>query len=69
MFIPRGMPHTWEGRDGAVRFLVVIAPSGLERFFDSTAAAGGGQADDAFSRFGGDDLKVLGPPLAVTHPL
>jgi quercetin dioxygenase-like cupin family protein len=70
VFIPRGTPHTWEGRgDKAVRFLVVIAPAGLESFFDRTAAAGGGRADDAFSRFGGEDLKVLGPPLAVSHPL
>jgi hypothetical protein len=46
----------------------MVAPAGLEQFFDSTATAGGGQADDAFSRFGGDDLKVLGAPLAVTHP-
>ncbi len=70
VFIPRGTPHTWEGLgDKAVRLLVVIAPAGLERFFDSTAAAGGGQADDAFGRFGGDDLRVLGPPVAVSHPL
>ena len=70
VFIPRGMPHTWEGRgDNAIRFLVVVAPAGLEGFFDSTAAAGAGRADDAFSQFGGDELTVLGPPLAVSHPL
>jgi Cupin domain len=70
VFIPRGTPHTWEALgDKAVRFLAVIAPAGLESFFDSTAAAGGGQAGDAFGRFGGDDLRVLGPPLAVSHPL
>lgn len=70
VFIPRGTPHTWEGHgDKVVRFLVVITPAGLESFFDSTAAAGGGQADDAFGRFGGDDLRVLGPPLAISHPL
>jgi quercetin dioxygenase-like cupin family protein len=70
VFIPRGMPHTWEARgDKPVRFLVVIAPAGLEGFFDSTAAAGGARADDAFSRFGGEDLKVLGPALAESHPL
>jgi len=69
VFIPRGTPHTWAvTNDGAARLLVVVAPSGLEQFFDSTASAGGGQAEDAFSRFGGDDLKVLGAPLAVTHP-
>jgi hypothetical protein len=48
--------------------LVVVAPAGLEQFFDSTASSGGAQAEDAFSRFGGDDLTVLGAPLAVTHP-
>jgi quercetin dioxygenase-like cupin family protein len=70
VFIPRGTPHTWDVRgDRAVRFLAVLAPAGLETFFDSTAAAGGGEADDAFGRFGGDDLRVLGPPLAVSHPL
>ena len=69
VFIPRGTPHTWEARgDQAVRFLVVVAPAGLERFFDETAAAGGGGAEEAFGRFGGDDLTVLGPPLSVTHP-
>lgn len=70
VFIPRGLPHTWEARgDDAVRFLAVLTPGGLESFFDNTAAAGGGQAADAFTRFGGDDLRVVGPPLAVTHPL
>lgn len=70
VFIPRGTPHTWEVRgDKPGRFLAVIAPAGLEKFFDRTAAAGGGQADDAFDRFGGDDLRVLGPPLPVSHPL
>ncbi len=70
VFIPRGVPHTWQvlGAEDA-RFLVVIAPAGLEGFFDSTAAAGGSGADDAFNRFGGDDLTPLGPPLAVSHPL
>jgi quercetin dioxygenase-like cupin family protein len=70
VFIPRGLPHTWEGRGAeAVRFLVVLAPAGLEEFFATAAAAGGAQDDDAFGRFGGDDLRVLGPPLAVSHPL
>ena len=69
VFIPRGTPHTWAvASDGAARLLVVVAPAGLEQFFDSTASAGGGQAEDAFSRFGGDDLTVVDAPLAVTHP-
>jgi quercetin dioxygenase-like cupin family protein len=69
VFIPRGVPHTWEARGESVRFLAVLAPAGLEEFFENTAAAGGAQAGDAFDRFGGDDLRVVGPPLAVSHPL
>jgi quercetin dioxygenase-like cupin family protein len=69
VFIPRGTPHTWAvASDGPARLLVVIAPAGLEQFFDATAGAGGGRAADAFSRFGGDDLTVVGAPLAATHP-
>jgi quercetin dioxygenase-like cupin family protein len=69
VFIPRGTPHTWAvAREGSARLLVVVAPAGLEQFFESTARAGGGQAEDAFSRFGGGDLTVVGAPLAVTHP-
>jgi quercetin dioxygenase-like cupin family protein len=70
VFIPRGLPHTWEGHGAEpVRFLVVLAPAGLEAFFEGTAEAGGEQADDAFGRFGGEDLRVVGPPLAASHPL
>ena len=69
VLIPRGTPHTWAvASDGTARLLVVVAPAGLEQFFDSTASAGGGQTEDAFSRFGGEDLTVVGAPLAVTHP-
>jgi quercetin dioxygenase-like cupin family protein len=69
VFVPRGTPHTWEGRGDSVRFLVVLAPAGLEGLFDNAAAAGAAEAVDAFGRFGGGDLRVLGPPLAETHPL
>jgi quercetin dioxygenase-like cupin family protein len=69
VFVPRGTPHTWAvTRDGTARLLIVVAPAGLEAFFDSSAAAGAGRAADAFSRFGGDDLTVVGAPLAVSHP-
>jgi quercetin dioxygenase-like cupin family protein len=69
VFIPRATPHTWSVRsDGSARMLVVVAPAGLEQFFESTANAGGRNAADAFHRFGGEDLTVVGEPLAVTHP-
>jgi len=70
VFIGRGTAHTWAVcGDRIARLLVLVAPAGLERFFDATADAGGGDAEDAFSRFGGDDLTVVGPPLAVSHPV
>jgi quercetin dioxygenase-like cupin family protein len=69
VFIPRGTPHTWAvTSEGSARMLVVIAPAGLEQFFDTTARSGGAKAEEPFSRFGGDDLTVVGAPLAVTHP-
>ena len=69
VFIPRGTPHTWDTRGGQdSRIVVVLAPAGLEALFDSTAAVGNDDAVDAFRRFGGDDLTVVGPPLAVSHP-
>lgn len=69
VFVPRGTPHTWAVEsDRAARLLVVVSPAGLEQFFDSTASAGGGDAEDAFSRLGGVDLTVVGEPLTVTHP-
>ena len=69
IFIPRGTAHTWAVTgDSTARMLVVLAPAGLEQFFDRTAGAGGGRVEDAFGRFGGDDLTVVGEPLAVTHP-
>jgi quercetin dioxygenase-like cupin family protein len=70
VFIPRGTPHTWDTRgDHDSRILVVLAPAGLEALFDNTAAAGSDDAVDAFRRFGGNDLTVVGPPLAVSHPV
>jgi quercetin dioxygenase-like cupin family protein len=69
VFIPRGIPHTWEGAGHTpVRFLALLTPAGLETFFERTATAGSGADGEAFSRFGGDDLEVLGPPLATSHP-
>jgi quercetin dioxygenase-like cupin family protein len=68
VFVPRGTPHTWEVRGDSIRFLVVLAPAGLEELFDNAAAAGAAEAVDAFGRFGDGDLRVLGPRLAETHP-
>jgi quercetin dioxygenase-like cupin family protein len=73
VFIPRGLPHTWQNAgEREARLLVLFTPAtaGMERFFerfaeltDSTRAAA------AFERFAGDSgMEVVGPPLAQTHP-
>jgi quercetin dioxygenase-like cupin family protein len=71
IFIPRGQPHTWQSSGNtAARFLVVVAPAGLERLFDGAAASTGTrERRDLFTSFGGEDLTVLGPPLAESHPV
>lgn len=71
VFIPRGQPHTWQSYGNTpVRFLVVVAPAGLERLFDGAAAAiETRERRNPFTTFGGEDLTVLGPPLAESHPV
>jgi hypothetical protein len=51
------------------RFLVTLRPAALETFFGAAAAANdAGDRGDVFTTLGGDELRVLGPPLAETHP-
>ena len=69
VFIPRGVPHTWQSAgDGPARILFVFTPAspGMERFFERSAEL---PADtrmaDAFDTFARDaGMEVLGPPLA-----
>jgi quercetin dioxygenase-like cupin family protein/ketosteroid isomerase-like protein len=66
VFIPKGMPHTWQNvRDDVARFLFGFAPGapGMEGFFEHGAAAGAG-LDERFARFARDaGMRVVGPPL------
>jgi len=69
-FVPRGTPHCFQNvgeRPG--RLLVTFTPSGMERFFDRFAP--GAPADpEAFRALGAElGMDVLGPPLAVSHPV
>jgi quercetin dioxygenase-like cupin family protein len=60
MFVPRGVPHTWQNvGDGQGRLLVTFSPAGMERFFD---VAEGDRS--AFARLGAElGMTVVGPPL------
>jgi quercetin dioxygenase-like cupin family protein len=72
VFVPRGTPHCFQntGTEPA-RILVIFTPSGMERFFDRFAALPEGSAPGpAFAGIGREvGMEVVGPPLAVTHPL
>jgi len=70
LFIPRGTPHTFQNVGGdAARFLVIFAPSGMERFFERMAADGSRAGDVAtFAATGREvGLEVVGPPLAAVE--
>jgi quercetin dioxygenase-like cupin family protein len=70
-FIPRGIAHTWQnvGREPAV-LLGMIAPAGLERFFERYAELTKGADNlDTFRALSPEaGMTVVGPPLAKSHP-
>ena len=73
VFIPRGVPHTWQNAgEGPARLLFAFAPEapGMERFFERAAEVPEGTPlAEAFAEFAADaGMEVLGPPLAVSHP-
>ncbi len=71
VFIPRGIAHTWQnvGREPAV-LLGMIAPAGLEQFFERYAELTKGADNlDTFRALSPDaGMTVVGPPLAQSHP-
>jgi quercetin dioxygenase-like cupin family protein len=69
VFIPRGVPHTWQNAgDHEARLLVLFTPAaaGMERFFERSAELPDGtRVAEAFKQFASDaGMEVLGPPLA-----
>jgi uncharacterized RmlC-like cupin family protein len=71
-FIPRGVTHTWQSvGDEPGRLLVILAPAGLDRFFQRFAEATGyTSAEEAFRGLGSEaGMDVVGPPLALSDPL
>jgi quercetin dioxygenase-like cupin family protein len=70
-FIPRGAPHTWQNvGDAPARFLAVLTPSGLERFFEHFAQLpDDASVPEAFRTFGPEaGMEVVGPPLSESDP-
>jgi len=71
VFIPRGVAHTWQNiGPGPGRLLAMVAPAGLESFFDRFACSPAEACpQDAFGSLGAAaGMLMLGPPLARSHP-
>ncbi len=69
VFIPMGVPHTWQNAgDGHARILFGFTPGspGMERFFERSAELPEDtRMADAFSTLASEaGMQVLGPPLA-----
>jgi quercetin dioxygenase-like cupin family protein len=71
-FIPRGVPHCWQNVGSTPSLmLAVIAPSGLERFFERYAELPeADRSPESFRALGQEaGMTVIGPPLAHSHPM
>jgi quercetin dioxygenase-like cupin family protein len=66
VFVPRGTPHTFQnvGSDDA-RMLLIFTPAGIERLFESAAAAGVTSAEqEAWASAAREaQTEMVGPPL------
>jgi quercetin dioxygenase-like cupin family protein len=72
VYVPRGLPHCFQNvGESTGRMLVTFSPAGMERFFERFAEiVPGSDPAEAFKTAGADaGMSVLGPPLAISHPL
>ena len=73
VFIPRGVPHTWQNAgDAMARFIATLAPADVrfERFFLRYAELPAHErGTEAFARLAQEleAMDVLGPPLAAEN--
>ena len=72
-FVPKYAPHTWQNSgDTPGRLLALFAPAsvGMEQFFQQFAATTTGSGAETFAELApAAGMRVLGPPLAVSHPI
>lgn len=70
VFIPRGLPHTWQCiGDQPGRMLITFAPAGMEGFFDRLASLTEFDLDAFRAAATEHGMEVVGPPLAESDPL
>lgn len=70
VYIPRGLPHTWQIiGEGHGRMVVTFFPAGMEGFFERLGSMTEYDPDafrDAATDHG---MEIVGPPLAESDPL
>jgi quercetin dioxygenase-like cupin family protein len=69
-FIPRGVAHTWQNigeQPGMI--LVTFMPAGMEGFFERLSRMKEFDPEEFRAAAAEQGTEVVGPPLAVSHPL
>jgi quercetin dioxygenase-like cupin family protein len=70
VFIPRGLPHTWQViGDQSGKMLVTFFPAGMEGFFDRLADLTEFDLEAFRAAAAAHGMEVIGPPLAESDPL
>jgi mannose-6-phosphate isomerase-like protein (cupin superfamily) len=71
VFGPRGLPHNFQNiGDAPGRLLIITSPSGVERFFEQSAALPGPMDAEKLAAVGHANwIEFIGPPLGVSDPL
>ena len=69
-FVPRGVAHTWQNiGDESGTLLVTFVPAGMESFFERLSKMGEFDLEEFRAAAAEQGTDVVGPPLAVSHPL
>jgi quercetin dioxygenase-like cupin family protein len=69
VFAPRGAPHTLANLSAAaVRYLLIFAPAGFERFLARRTAAQAGSAPPAWALAHAPEVIIVGPPISRESP-
>jgi quercetin dioxygenase-like cupin family protein len=69
-FIPRGVAHTWQNigeQPGMI--LATFMPAGMEGFFERLSRMKEFDPEEFRAAAAEQGTEVVGPPLAVSHPL
>jgi quercetin dioxygenase-like cupin family protein len=69
VFIPRGVPHTWQVLGEHGRMLVTFFPAGMEGFFDKLSSLTEFDLGAFRAAAAEHGMEVVGPPLAESGPL